>query len=48
MPALAPGRFSITTGWPMRSCSRLPTMRDNVSGNPPAGFGTMMRIGWFG
>ena len=48
MPAFAPGRFSITTGWPIRSCNRLPTMRDSVSGKPPAGFGTMIRIGWVG
>src|SRR5438132_11670373 len=44
----APGRLSITTGWPHDSVSFLPISRPNVSATPPTGNGTTMRIGLSG
>src|SRR5262245_5359387 len=41
---LAPGRFSITTGWPQSSVIRWPISRASTSDGPPAGNGTTMRI----
>ena len=50
MPMLppAPGRFSITTGWPHFSDSFWPTMRASASEAPPGVCGTMMRTGLAG
>src|SRR5260221_14405494 len=41
----APARFSTTTGCPQRAASLSPTMRGSASAAPPAGKGTMTRIG---
>src|SRR5258706_10296804 len=41
----APARFSTTTGCPQRAASLSPTMRGSASAAPPAGNGTMTRIG---
>src|SRR5215831_3542389 len=41
----APGRFSITTGWPSFSCSDCATMRPMMSAPPPGPNGTIMRRG---
>src|SRR5262249_14459380 len=41
----APGRFSITTGWPSFSCSDCATMRPMMSAPPPGPNGTTMRTG---
>src|SRR5512134_1457166 len=46
--ALAPARLSITTCCPMRSERPLPAMRPIKSTPPPAGNGTMIRIGLLG
>src|SRR5262249_24739321 len=44
----APPRLSITTGWPRLSWSFCPSTRPTMSVPPPAGYGTMSRIGWVG
>src|SRR5258708_12190322 len=44
----APTRFSTTTGCPQRAVSLSPTMRGSASAAPPAGKGTMTRIGRLG
>jgi len=44
---LAPGRFSITTGWPSCTLNCCPMMRATVSG-APAENGTTMRMARFG
>src|SRR6059036_1534921 len=44
----APTRFSTTTGCPQRAASLSPTMRGSASAAPPAGNGTMTRIGRLG
>src|SRR5258708_12156757 len=44
----APTRFSTTTGCPQRAVSLSPTMRGSASAAPPAGKGTMTRIGGLG
>src|SRR6266478_9140527 len=41
----APTRFSTTTGCPQRAASFSLTMRGSASAAPPAGNGTMTRIG---
>ena len=48
MIALPPGRFSTTTAWFMLSCILAPTVRATKSLEPPAVYGTMMRMGWLG
>ena len=48
MLPLAPGRLSTTTGWPSRSCSGVATRRARMSVGPPAGSGTIIRIGRVG
>jgi hypothetical protein len=45
MLPLAPGRFSITTGWPMLCDSASPIERAMVSIEPPAETDTTMWIG---
>jgi hypothetical protein len=45
---LAPAQLSITTCCPMRSDRPLPAMRPMKSTPPPAGNGTMIRIGLLG
>src|SRR5258708_37749824 len=45
MAADARTRFSTTTGWPQPPASLSPTMRGSASAAPPAGKGTMTRIG---
>ena len=42
---LAPGLFSITTGWPSRSVSHGAMIRDTISAPPPAGNPTIQRNG---
>jgi hypothetical protein len=41
----APGRFSTTTCWPIRSDSFCARMRPNVSELPPGACGTISLIG---
>src|SRR6476646_6769356 len=41
----APGRFSMTTGWPSFSCNDCAMMRPMMSAPPPGPNGTMMRTG---
>ena len=41
----APGRFSITTGWPHAVVSHWPMMRASVSLPPPAAYGEISRMG---
>jgi hypothetical protein len=41
----APGLFSITTGWPSRSDSHFPMMRETMSAPPPGGNPTTQRSG---
>src|SRR5215203_5054385 len=48
MAVSAPGRFSTITGWPKSSLIFCATMRVRMSVGPPAGNGTMMRIGRLG
>src|SRR5712692_8818814 len=48
MMVLAPGRFSITTGWPQSSLIFWPMRRAMMSLGPPAGKGTIIRIGRLG
>src|SRR5713101_989661 len=48
MMVLAPGRFSITTGWPQSSLIFWPMRRAKMSLGPPAGKGTIIRIGRLG
>src|SRR5258708_25346764 len=48
MAVLAPGRFSITTGCPQSWLMRCPITRARMSVGPPAGNGTMMRMGRLG
>ena len=48
MMPLAPGRVSITTGWPQASLIFCPRMRAIVSVVPPGFHGTIMRIGLVG
>src|SRR5438874_1949896 len=48
MIVLAPGRFSISTGWPQSSLILWPMMRATMSLGPPAGNGTIIRIGRLG
>jgi hypothetical protein len=48
MMVAAPARLSITTGWPNASESRGPSTRAVASTGPPAGNGTMSRIGRVG
>jgi hypothetical protein len=45
---LAPGRFSISTGWPHASLILWPIRRATMSLGPPGGNGTMIRIGRLG
>jgi hypothetical protein len=45
MLLLAPGLFSITTGWPSRSASHGATIRDTMSAPPPGGNPTTQRKG---
>src|SRR5882762_7330408 len=45
MPPDAPTRFSTTTGCPQRAASLSPTIRGSALAAPPAGKGTMTRIG---
>ena len=45
---VAPGRFSITTGWPRFSPSRGAMMRATTSVPPPGGKPTTMRTGFAG
>jgi len=47
MPILvpAPGRFSMTKGWPSRSDSHWPISRARMSNAPPGGTGTTIRTG---
>ena len=45
---LAPGRFSITTGWPKSSLIFWPIRRASTSEGPPAGNGTTMWIARLG
>ena len=40
----APGLLSMTTAWPLVRCMTSPISRATVSGDPPAGNGTTMRI----
>lgn len=47
LPA-APGRFSITTGWPSTPESRSPRSRATMWVDPPAANGTTMRTGFCG
>src|SRR5438093_924792 len=42
---LAPGRFSITTGWPQTSARRPPSARENASVAPPGELGTTIFTG---
>src|SRR5437763_3138697 len=44
----APGLFSTTIGWPMRSDIFCPTSRAKKSVPPPAGYGTIRWIGLVG
>jgi hypothetical protein len=44
MTVLAPGRFSITTGWPQSSLIFWPIRRASTSEGPPAGNGTTILI----
>src|ERR1700682_310165 len=44
----APGRLSMTTGWPHASVSFCPIARATTSSEPPAGKGTTRRIGLVG
>ncbi len=50
MPMLpaAPGRFSISTGWPHSVCSFSPTRRGIRSEAPPGANGTITRTGFCG
>src|SRR5215470_18910736 len=48
MMVLAPGRFSITTGCPQSWLMVWPIRRATMSLGPPAGKGTMIRIGRLG
>src|SRR3954463_7493822 len=50
MPMLpaAPGRFSITTGWPQIAVSFSPTRRGIRSDAPPGAKGTITRTGFCG
>src|SRR5262252_3107568 len=50
MPMLpaAPGRFSITTGWPQIAVSFSPTRRGIRSDAPPGANGTITRTGFCG
>src|SRR5215471_2559734 len=41
----APGRFSITKGWPSRSCSHCPISRATMSLPPPGVKPTIQRTG---
>src|SRR4029077_3126242 len=43
MAVLAPGWFSITTGWPHTSLNRCASTRARMSVGPPGGNGTMIR-----
>src|SRR4051812_41276965 len=45
MEALAPVRFSTSTGWPQASCSLTASRRETMSVPPPAADPTMMRTG---
>src|ERR1044072_7333384 len=45
MLPLAPGRFSITNGWPSCSESDCATIRPKMATEPPAGKPTMPRAG---
>ena len=45
---LAPGRFSITTGWPQSSLIFCPVRRAMMSAGPPGGNGTTMRTARLG
>jgi len=40
--------FSITTGWPSFSDSACAKLRPKMSAGPPAGKGTIIRIGFDG
>jgi len=42
---LAPGLFSITTGWPSRSASHGAMIRETISAPPPGGKPTIQRSG---
>src|SRR5712691_7545522 len=42
---LPPVRFSTTSGWDQTACNPCDSTRAMVSGEPPGGSGTMMRIG---
>src|SRR5262249_23009487 len=44
MAVSAPGRFSITTGWPQSSLIFWAMTRERMSVGPPAGNGTTMRM----
>ena len=48
MTPIAPGRFSITNGWPSESCSCGPITRAIWSGRLPGGNGTTNLTGWPG
>src|SRR5260370_35500545 len=48
MMVLAPGRFSITTGCPQSWLMVWPIRRATMSLGPPAGKGTILRIGRWG
>src|SRR5262245_19016803 len=48
MMVLAPGRFSITTGCPQSWLMVWPIRRATMSLGPPAGKGTIIRIGRLG
>jgi hypothetical protein len=42
---LAPGLFSITTGWPSRSANHGAMIRETISAPPPGGNPTTQRNG---
>ena len=48
MLPLAPGRFSITTGWPSIGCRLSATTRPTMSGVEPGPNGTISRSGFVG
>src|SRR5262245_51603942 len=45
MTVAAPGRLSITTGWPSASLIRGASRRATTSDPPPGGYGTISRTG---
>src|SRR5690606_10198437 len=48
MDVLPPGLFSMTSDWPVRGPSALLIVRARKSEPPPAGYGTIQRLGCSG